>query len=64
MFFHTSSVNKMVIQTGKGGGGVTLLLEGGLEVTLLFSTFVSLPTPPTSVTPHSNGQEPRVACAN
>ena len=36
----------------------------GREVTLSFSPYVSWPTPPASMTSHSNGQEPRVACAN
>ena len=30
MFFHTSSVNKMVIQTGKGGGGGDSIVGGGV----------------------------------
>ena len=37
---------------------------GGAKVTLLISTQVSSPTPPASMTSHSNGQEPRVAYAN
>ena len=40
------------------------LSQGGGKVTLLFSTKVSWATPPASMTSHSNGQEPRVACAN
>ena len=43
--------------TGPGGG------RGG-KVTLLFSTYVPWPTPPASMTSHSNGQESRVACTN
>ena len=38
--------------------------QGGGEVTLLFSTYFSWPTPSPSVTSNSNRQEPRVACAD
>ena len=49
--------DKTVVQ-GRGGGG-----EGGNYIVFHLS-FLTRPTPPASMTLHSNGQEPRVACAN